>query len=78
MTPFICPRTHTPPPSRLGSLSCLRDEEAEESAYMQEQERERVAAFHPARLLLQFLLICPQSPRLESGTGPHSLPVRSF
>lgn len=45
---------------------------------MQEQEWERAAAFHPARLLLQFLLICPQSPRLESGVGPHSLPVRSF
>lgn len=50
MTPFIHPRTRTP--SRLGSLSCLRDEEAEEGTYMQEQERERVATFHPARLLL--------------------------
>lgn len=60
MTPFIHPRTCTP--SRLGSLSCLRDEEAEEGAYMQEQERERAAAFHLARLLLQVLLTLPTGP----------------
>lgn len=62
MAPFIRPRTHTPPPSRLGSLSCLRDEESEEGAYMQEQEWERAAAFHPARLLFQVLLTLPTVP----------------
>ena len=48
--------------TRISLQSSGRDEESEEGAYMQEQEWERAAAFHPARLLFQVLLTLPTVP----------------
>lgn len=53
------PRTHLPPHSGLGSLSHDTDKETETGVHMHKQVQDRVAAFHPARLLLWVLVLLP-------------------